>query len=117
MLSDDYIMGFVEGEGCFSITIQKDIDRKPRKGDKKAAWKKPALGIRVKPTFRVTAAEDENAALYAIKERFGIGSIYTQQRKKNPNGNIRPVTHYYVQSIKDLQTIEEFFRNKTFYTS
>jgi len=117
MISDDYIMGFVEGEGCFSIAIGKDIDRKPRKGGKKAAWKKPALGIRVKPTFRVTAAEDENAVLYAIKERFGIGSIYTQQRKGNSSRNKRPVTHYYVQSFKDLQIIEDFFKNKTFYTS
>lgn len=31
MLSKDYILGFVEGEGCFNIAINIYIDRKPRK--------------------------------------------------------------------------------------
>jgi len=32
MISEERIMDFVEGEGCFSITIQRVIDRRPRKG-------------------------------------------------------------------------------------
>jgi hypothetical protein len=31
MLNKDYILGFVEGEGCFSITISRYVDRKSRK--------------------------------------------------------------------------------------
>ena len=113
MISDDYIMGFVEGEGCFSITIQKEIDRKPRKGNRRAKWKKPALGIRVKPTFRITAVEDEKGILYEIKEKFGFGEVYTQKR----TGNSKNASHYYVQSMKDLEEAVKFFKGREFHTS
>lgn len=32
MISDDYILGFVEGEGCFNVTVAKYWDDKPRRG-------------------------------------------------------------------------------------
>lgn len=115
MISDDYIMGFVEGEGCFSIGIGKYIDRKPRKTKTKAKRKKPSYGFRVSPSFRVTAVEDEVSVLYAIKERLGVGEIYTQPRKNQPNA--RPASQYYVQTFVELDKIVEFFRDKKFYTT
>lgn len=115
MISDDYIMGFVEGEGCFSIGIQKMIDRKPRKGRTKAVWKKPSLGFRVSPSFRVTAVEDEIGLLYAFKERFGIGGVYTNRSRSSPNS--KPASQYYAQSISDCLKIAEFFKDKEFRTS
>ena len=115
MISDDYIMGFVEGEGCFSIGIGKYIDRKPRKTKTKAKWKKASIGIRVSPSFRITAVEDENEVLYVIKEKLGVGRIYTQSRKNTITS--RPVSHYYVQTMTELDKIIDFFKDKIFYTS
>ena len=115
MISDDYIMGFVEGEGCFCIGIGKYIDRKPRKTKTKAKWKKPCLGLRVSPSFRITAVEDENKVLYTIKEKLGVGRIYTQPRKNTLTS--RPISHYYVQTMAEIDKIITFFKDKTFYTS
>lgn len=116
MLSDDYIMGFTEGEGCFSITIQKWIDRKPRQRLKKSKVKRPSLGFRVTPNFRITAVQDEEAVLRAIRERLGVGEIYVQDRgKKYPNS--RAASHYYVQTKADIDKVIDFFKDKKFYTS
>ena len=113
MISDDYIMGFVEGEGCFSMAISKEIDRRPRKNKWKAVWKKPCLGFKVKPTFRITAVEEEKAILYAIKEQLGVGEVYNQKR----TGNSKNVSNYCVQNLEELTKIEEFFKDKPFLTS
>lgn len=113
MISDERIMGFVEGEGCFCIGIQKEIDRRPRKKGKRNNRKKPAILFKVRPSFRITAVEAENRILYAIKERLGVGNVYTQPRA----GNLRNASHYYVQTLKDLGKIVLFFKNKEFYTS
>lgn len=116
MLSDDYIMGFVEGEGCFSVAIGKYIDRKSRKTKTKGRWKKPSLGFQVRPSFKVTAASDEASVLYKLKERFGCGEVYARQRK-NCSPNTRPASDYCVQSFVDLLKIKEFFSNQTFHTT
>ena len=113
MISDERIMGFVEGEGCFSVAIQRAIDRRPRKGAKKRVWARPAQGFWVKPNFKITSVEEENAVLYAIKERFGFGKVYTQPR----TGNLRNISNYCVQKSEDLKKIAEFFKGQTFHTS
>jgi len=113
MISDDYIMGFVEGEGCFSVAIQRYIDRKPRKTKTIARRKDQSIGFTVRPSFRITAVAQENAVLYAIKDRLGVGNIYTQKR----GGNARSASHYYAQTIAELEKIKEFFSGKEFYTS
>ncbi|MBI4044536.1 MAG: LAGLIDADG family homing endonuclease [Candidatus Diapherotrites archaeon] len=113
MISDERIMGFVEGEGCFCIAISKYVDRKPRKGTKRAYWKNPAIGFKVKPNFKVGVVEEDNAILYAIKERFGFGEVYTQKR----TGNLKNCSYYCVQKTEDLQKLIDFFKSQQFYLS
>ena len=114
MISDDYIMEFVKGKGYFSVAISKVVDRKPRKTTTKAVRQKPDIGFRVKPSFRITAAKDEEEILYKIKEKLGVDNIYTQYKKRDtPNG--KPISHYYCQSITELEKIVAFFHNKEFY--
>ncbi len=115
MISDERIMGFVEGEGCFSIMIQRYIDRKPRKTRKKNKIKNPSI-FRVMPTFRITIAEKDRKILDAIKERLGIGGVYVQKREI-ANPNMKNICHYHADSFKDLRKIKEFFGGMEFYTS
>ena len=115
MISEERIMGFVEGEGCFSITIQRYIDRKPRKGTKRNKIKRPFL-FKIIPTFRVTISEQDREILDEIKETLGFGQIYTQKRSlKDPRN--KDVTHYYAQGIGECLKTKDFFLRQKFYTN
>ncbi|MAG18191.1 MAG: hypothetical protein CL944_01820 [Candidatus Diapherotrites archaeon] len=116
MISDDYIMGFVEGEGCFSMAISRVVDRKPRKTKQKNIRKNPDIGFSIKPSFRVTAASDEVRVLDKFKEKFGFGQVYYRARK-NVSKNTRNASDYVVQTFADLLKIKEFFQDKEFYTT
>ena len=85
MISDERIMGFVEGEGCFSIFIQKDIDRRLRKTGRKNNRKSPSMGFRINPSFRVTQVKEDCQILYRIKKTLGVGKVYSETRTGNYN--------------------------------
>jgi len=115
MLSKDYVLGFVEGEGCFSITIGKNIDRRPRLGKWKAKKKNPFLFV-VKPTFRVTNVETNINLLHNLKDIFGCGSIYTQKRGEK-NHSVSNVSYFYTRSLAEALKVKEYFSVLTFQTS
>ncbi|HIH32883.1 MAG TPA: hypothetical protein HA227_01390 [Candidatus Diapherotrites archaeon] len=115
MISIDRILGFVEGEGCFSIMMQKNIDRKPRKTLRKNK-RVSALPFRVVPNFRITACEKDRKMLEEIKEALGIGAIYTQNRTKY-NQNHNPVSYYYTRNFEEALKVKEFFKDKEFLTT
>lgn len=108
MISDERIMGFVEGEGCFSIGIQKNIDRKPRKTGRKNNWKTPSTGLKVSPNFRITQVKEDNEILHKIQDRFGFGLIYHQKR----TGNAKDISQYCVQTLDEIIRLVEFFKDK-----
>jgi len=114
LISDERIMGFVEGEGCFSIGIQKYIDRKPRKGRGRSKIKRPFL-FRVLPTFRLTICDKDRQILEEIKETFGFGKIYVQKRELKSKRQ-QDIAIYYAESLKDCQEIRKFFQRQRFYT-
>jgi len=58
MISDDWVAGFVDGEGCFAVGIQVYTDKKPRKTTTKTKQKKPSLGFQVVPSSRINAQHD-----------------------------------------------------------
>lgn len=60
MLNPHYIVGFVDGEGCFSITINKNADRIPE----------------VRLIFEIELREDDEPILHQIKEELDCGNIY-----------------------------------------
>ncbi len=74
-----WIIGFVDGEGCFSLGVVKQSDKKEetriRRGYK--------LGIQISHEFAVTQGEKSLKSLLSIKDFFGVGSVYINKRYDN----------------------------------
>ena len=85
-LNPDYITGFVDGEGCFSISIFKDSRR--------------LTGWQVKPIFSISLHNKDINLLEAIQRTFNVGKIY-----KHGIDSIQ----YRVSSLNDLQVITDHF--------
>ena len=60
-LNAQWIVGFVDGEGCFHIGINKNQEMK--------------LGVQVLPEFTVVQHEVDEQVLYALKDYFGCGVV------------------------------------------
>ena len=79
-----WIVGFVDGEGCFSLGVVKQSDKKEetrtRRGYK--------LGIQISHEFAVTQGEKSLKSLLSIKDFFGVGSIYINRRHDNHKENL-----------------------------
>ena len=88
-----YITGFVDGEGCFSVTIQRS--------------KNVRLGIQVIPEFHVSQHQNRTEVLLEIKRAFGCGYI-----KPNDARNPKDLTSVYVvRNINDLRSkVIPFFK-------
>ena len=63
-----WIVGFVDGEGCFSIGFVRQPTRPGRVGYK--------TGYQVIHSFVVTQGASSAAALEELKKFFGVGHIY-----------------------------------------
>lgn len=61
MLDPNYIVGFVDGEGCFSITVNKHKDRKL-----------PEIRL----LFEIEVREDDKEIICQIQETLECGKIY-----------------------------------------
>ena len=74
-----WVLGFVDGEGCFSINFIKQADRQEseriRRGYK--------LGLQVAHEFAVTQGESSKPSLIKLKKFFGVGEIYINKRYDN----------------------------------
>lgn len=96
-----WIVGFVDGEGCFSVSIFKN--RTTRSG-----WQ-------VLPEFVVTQGEKSLSVLEEMKNFFGCGRVFVNRRYDNHNENIY---RYCVRAIKDLrETIIPFFETNPLRTA
>jgi hypothetical protein len=116
MVSDDWVLGLVEGEGCFSISLQLYKDRKPRKHPgkpNKLVKKHPSCGFRVNPSFRMNLRWDDIGALEKMRDHLGVGKIYLQ-RKSKYSPAFQDNGHYCAQGFKDLAVIRRFFERLTF---
>ena len=60
-LNAQWIVGFVDGEGCFHIGINKNKEMK--------------LGVQVLPEFTVVQHQADEQVLYALKAYFGCGVV------------------------------------------
>lgn len=81
-----YIVGFTDGEGCFSISIFKNSTTK--------------LGYQVFPEFVLTQGAKSAALLQDVQSFFDCGNIYENRRSDNHRENLH---RYCVRSLKDLQ--------------
>ena len=112
MLSKDYILGFVEGEGCFCIALGKYIDRRSRKTSKRSNIKNPYL-FRIHPTFRISMCAADRPVLEEIKETLGVGAIYTPKSKDEFK---QESVQFYTKSLADCLKVRGFFKDMDFQT-
>ena len=89
-----WIVGFVDGEGCFSIGFVKQTNRGKRKGYK--------TGIQVVHRFVVTQGISSVSCLEDLQEFFGIGRISINKRHDNHKEHL---AQYIVNSRSDLISV------------
>lgn len=99
-----WVIGFVDGEGCFSIGFVKQPDRyegyRIRRGYK--------TGYQVAHRFVVAQGEKNISCLHDLCEFFGVGKVYRNKRFDNHKEDLHM---YYVQRREDLlNVIIPFFR-------
>ena len=91
---ESWIVGFTDGEGCFSISIF-------RNSTSKSGWQ-------VFPEFVITQGEKSLSALELFEEYFECGKIFVNKRYDNHSEHLY---RYCVRSINDLQKkVVPFFR-------
>ena len=89
-----WIVGFVDGEGCFSVSTFRN--------------KTCSSGKQTLYEFVITQGESSRSAMEAIKEYFGCGHIYINRRNDNHREHL---LRYCVRKQADLrEIILPFFR-------
>ena len=102
-----WIVGFVDGEGCFSTGIVRQNDRPGRKGYK--------LGYQVFCEFAVTQGAKSLKALEEIQKYFQVGKIYINTRYDNHKEHLY---RYVVRKKEDLlKVIIPFFKQHALHSS
>lgn len=96
-----WIIGYVDGEGCFSVSLFRNKTTK--------------FGWQVFPEFVVTQGEKSRKSLGILQNFFRCGKIYVNKRHDNHNENIY---RYCVRSKKELtEIIIPFFENNRLRTA
>jgi len=94
-----WVIGFVDGEGCFSIGFVRQPDRAGRKGYK--------TGYQVAHEFAVTQGARSASCLHELVAFFGVGGVVANRRHDNHTEHLY---RYVVRRRKDLiETIIPFF--------
>jgi hypothetical protein len=73
-LDPQWIVGFVDGEGCFSVSIFKNLTSKS--------------GYQVFPEFVVTQGAKSLNVLEELQNFFECGKVYENRRKDNHRENL-----------------------------
>lgn len=95
-----WVLGFVDGEGCFSIGFVRQHHRQGRRGYR--------CGYQTAHRFVVTQGKRSLGCLYELQKFFGVGEVYCNKRFDNHKEDLYM---YYVQRRKDLiDIIIPFFR-------
>jgi LAGLIDADG endonuclease len=99
LIRTGWVIGFVDGEGCFSIGFARQCDRAGRRGYR--------AGYQVFHRFVVTQGARSAACLEELQEFFGVGRIYVNRRHDNHREHL----HQYIVGRRDdlLQTVLPFF--------
>lgn len=84
----NWIVGFTDGEGCFSISIFKNKTSK--------------TGYQVMPEFVITQGESSLQSLELIREFFNCGKIFINRRYDNHHEHLY---RYCVRPIDDLRKV------------
>jgi hypothetical protein len=92
-LDADWIVGFVDGEGCFYVALNK--------------LEKMTLGWQVLPEFRVVQHQRDEVVLYRIREYFGFGIVTVNHGDRK---------EFRVRGLENLNRIVRFFRQYSLQT-
>jgi hypothetical protein len=99
-LSNDYIVGLVDGEGSFTVYIKNPQYNKINE-----------RRVKAEPRFYVKLIEKDKKILYELKKYFGCGNVYFQ---KDTRPNHKNCYRYEVTNRKDLKKIIiPFFKKNT----
>jgi len=115
MLSKDYILGLVEGEGCFNIGIGLYEPKCRRNKEIKSFIKHPYI-FSAKPSFHIAMVNKDRAVLEKVQLAIGHGKIYVNKRANKGKG-WSDVAHYYVMGIEGSLKVRKFFENVQFETT
>jgi len=95
-----WVIGFVDGEGCFSIGFIRQPHRPGRVGYR--------LGYQVAHEFAVTQGAQSVHCLHDIREFFGVGQVLDNKRYDNHREDLY---RYVVRNrVELLETIIPFFQ-------
>ena len=102
-----WVIGFVDGEGCFSIGFVRQPNRTDRRGY--------TTGYQVFHRFVVTQGASSASALEELKQFFGVGRLYTNARHDNHREHL----HQYCVGRRDdlIERIIPFFQAHPLRTS
>lgn len=93
-LDPNYIGGFVDGEGCFSVSINK------KRGNRSPE---------VRLLFEIELEESDEEILHRISKTIGCGKIYRVIYSKHPNW--KPHSKLKVGNLKDIvEKVIPFFQ-------
>jgi LAGLIDADG endonuclease len=87
-LSPDWVVGFVDGEGCFFIGIQRNPTVK--------------IGFQVIPEFRVVQHKRDLDVLHGLKSFFGFGRVCQNHDDR---------WEYRVRRLEHLREVAVFFES------
>ena len=82
-----WVVGFVDGEGCFSAPVVKN--------------QKMTLGWQVQPVFSVVQGASSGSVLSELVDFFDCGKVYTNRRRDNHREDL---LRYSVSKRSDLVT-------------
>jgi LAGLIDADG endonuclease len=88
LLTNDWLVGFVDGEGCFSCPVFRNRTMR--------------LGWQVQPSFTVVQGESSRAVLEAMVAFFGCGKVYINRRHDNHREHL---CSYQVFKFVDLRDV------------
>jgi hypothetical protein len=95
-----WVIGFVDGEGCFSIGFIRQSDRNGRRGYK--------TGYQVAHEFAVAQGASSMDCLHELREFFGVGQVLSNTRYDNHREHLY---RYVVRRRSDLlETVIPFFQ-------
>ena len=92
-LDANWVVGFVDGEGCFHIAINQQDEM--------------TLGWQVLPEFRVVQHQRDEQVLHNLRNFFGCGNVVVNHGDRK---------EFRVRGLKNLSKIVEFFKTYKFQT-
>jgi hypothetical protein len=102
-----WVVGFVDGEGCFSIGFVKQPDRASRRGYR--------TGYQVTHSFVVVQGARSVRCLHELRDFFGVGAVSINRRHDNHKEHL----HRFIVSARHelLEVVIPFFRDHPLRTS